>query len=103
MNFSTFYFALILTAISSVFCCSPEEIDNQECYRCNYVNNVQTICDSILVYESCIIRPHENSLQMVMEITEKCNGQITNTSEEIGFVEDFLSFHQNAGANCEEF
>lgn len=50
-----------------------EELVDQKCYRCIYPENIQTNCDSMLIYEACVIRPHESSLQMIMEITEKCN------------------------------
>jgi len=55
-----------------------------------------------LVYEVCILRPHEQSLQDVLEVKEICNGQ-EQVSEEIQFMEAFLDERMFEGASCEEF
>ncbi|MCB0707375.1 MAG: hypothetical protein KDC34_18790 [Saprospiraceae bacterium] len=114
MNFDTistlkrppFYLYCILFMMTLSISCSPKDDDDPgspTCYRCIYAQSAQTLCDSVLVYEACILGAYQNSIQMNIAITEKCNGGIVNTSQEIGFIEDFLIFHETAGASCEEF
>ena len=98
---------LSLSVLAMLFNCKSDDdmkdsID-QECYRCTHMQGLQTSCDSVYVFEACVIRPHENSLQVVLEIIEICNGQVRDTTEAIRFVEGFLAEQQNAGANCEGF
>lgn len=86
-------------------CKKDDDEEMQECYRCTYPINANTmaVCDSLLTYEACVLGPHEQSLQMIIEISELCNGQVVRTMEDITFVEGFLAEQQNAGAQCEEF
>lgn len=103
MKFSNIFLAFLISITVLAVACSSDDDLNQECYRCTYPQNPPTTCDSILVVEVCVLRPHESSLQMVLELTEKCNGQINNVSEDIDFLDNVLAEQQNAGATCEEF
>lgn len=98
--------ALLLTFLTLMANCSPDDegsMDEQECYRCTYSQAAPVPCDNDYIFEACILRAHESSLQSVIEIIEKCDGQTLNTTERIAFIEDFLAEQQNAGATCEEF
>ncbi len=76
--------------------------ENLECYRCVYDQMFQTECDSF-TYETCVLRQHEQSLQMVVEIITYCEDEIVETKEDIAFIEDILAEHLNQGAICEKY
>lgn len=102
-SLATFLIVVLISLCSN--CASDDETDQlpPECYRCTYGTIASAICDQGLIYEACVITPHQSSLQVILEITEICDGQIIRTSEDIGFMEDFVAIHQNDGASCEQF
>jgi len=94
----------IILSLFALSCQSDKEPieETNICYRCIYENNLPSSCSSELEYEICVLGFRQNSTQMVIEIKENCNGNIT-TTEEIRFLEDILAEQQNNGADCEEF
>lgn len=92
----------LILIVCSLACKDSTTEEDLECFRCTYSNNLPSSCDMSLVYEVCILRPHEQSLQDVLEVKEICNGQ-EQVSEEIQFMEAFLDERMFEGASCEEF
>ncbi len=103
--FKSILFLTVVLSTLFLACKKDDDEEVQECYRCTHPFNPQVfiVCDSLLTYEACVLGPHEQSLQMIIEITEFCNGQVVRTMEDIDFIENFLAEQQNAGAQCETF
>lgn len=91
------YICFLLVYCSCVS--TPAEEEEIECHRCTYGAVPEEICNGALLYEICVLGPHESSFQVVLEITETCDGQSV-VSQEIGFLEDVLAIHVNDGAAC---
>lgn len=107
IKLSPFFMAFLGLIITLVFSCKPDDEtpmeEPQECYRCTFNQLLPNDCSSAYVEEICVIGPHDSSLQLVLEVTEICDGEIVNVAEEINFLEAVLEELIAAGAECEEF
>lgn len=94
-----FVFGLVITLMA---CKKEEDSDTDlECYVCTHENMKPAECSELYSFEACIIGYRDGSTLPILEITQKCNEDLTVT-ERTSFIEDFINEQTSAGATCEK-